>query len=158
LDFSGDIDMAASKEHPRVSIAPALVASYVETLGRIGAAGATGVKRTVYSPEWGQATTQYAAWCEEAGLAVRRDAGGNVWGRLEGATSGAPSVASGSHIDSQLPGGRYDGALGCLAALIAIRSLREQFGTPKRPLEAVAFCEEEGSRFPAANLWGSRAV
>ena len=150
--------MPASSEHPRVTIDPALVASYVETLGRIGAAGATGVKRTVYSPEWVQATAQYAAWCEEGGLAVRRDAVGNVWGRLEGSTHGAPAVASGSHIDSQLPGGRYDGALGCLAALIAIRSLREQFGTPKRPLEAVAFCEEEGSRFPAANLWGSRAV
>ena len=41
---------------------------------------------------------------------------------------------------------------------IAIRTLRERFGTPRRPLEAVAFCEEEGSRFPAANFWGSRAV
>jgi allantoate deiminase len=45
-----------------------------------------------------------------------------------------------------------------IGALIAIRTLKEQFGTPKRPLEAVSFCEEEGNRFPAANFWGSRAV
>jgi allantoate deiminase len=88
---------------------------------------------------------------------VRRDAVGSVWGRLEGA-DGGKAIVSGSHIDSQRPGGRYDGALGALAALIAIRALKQRFGTPKRPLEAVAFCEEEGSRFPAANFWGSRAV
>lgn len=149
--------MSAFIDTPRIVVDPGLVESYVMTLGRIGAAGSTGVRRTVYSPGWTQATAQYAAWCEDAGLAVRPDAVGNMWGRLEGSGPG-PAIASGSHIDSQLPGGRYDGALGCLAALIAIRSLREQFGTPKRPLEAVAFCEEEGSRFPAANLWGSRAV
>jgi allantoate deiminase len=142
---------------PRISVDRDLVESCVNALGRIGAAGETGVKRTVYSPEWVQATALYASWCEEAGLAVQRDAVGNVWGRLEG-SEGGRSIASGSHIDSQLPGGRYDGALGCIAALVALRSLREQFGPPRRPLEAVAFCEEEGSRFPAANFWGSRAV
>lgn len=142
---------------PRIAVDRDLVESCVMALGRIGASGETGVKRTVYSPEWVQATALYAQWCNEAGLAVRRDAVGNVWGRLDGSGAGG-SIASGSHIDSQLPGGRYDGALGCIAALIALRTLREQFGVPRRPLEAVAFCEEEGSRFPAANLWGSRAV
>lgn len=149
--------MGTFPDIPRLSVSSALVEAYVMALGRIGASGQTGVKRTVYSPEWVQGTAQYAKWCDEAGLAVRRDAVGNVWGRLEG-SAGGKSIVSGSHIDSQLPGGRYDGALGCLAALIAIRTLHEQFGTPKRPLEAVAFCEEEGSRFPAANMWGSRAV
>jgi allantoate deiminase len=65
---------------------------------------------------------------------------------------------SGSHIDSQKPGGRYDGALGVIAACIAIRTLKESFGTPIRPIEVVSFCEEESSRFRAANFWGSRAV
>ena len=142
---------------PQIAVDRDLVETCVMALGRIGASGKTGVKRTVYSPEWVQATALYAQWCQEAGLAVRRDAVGNVWGRLEGSEA-ARSIASGSHIDSQLPGGRYDGALGCIAALVALRTLREQFGAPRRPLEAVAFCEEEGSRFPAANLWGSRAV
>ena len=57
-----------------------------------------------------------------------------------------------------VPGGRYDGALGVIAGLIALRTLREQFGTPRRTLDLVSFCEEEPSRFPATNLWGSRAV
>jgi allantoate deiminase len=140
-----------------IPIDHALVEEYISVLGRIGAAGASGVKRTVYSPEWVQATALYARWCEEAGLSVRRDAVGNVWGRLEGQHPGRV-IASGSHIDSQLPGGRYDGALGCIAALLALRTLRQRFGAPRVPLEAVAFCEEEGSRFPAANFWGSRAV
>src|SRR5690606_36926355 len=53
--------------------------------------------------------------------------------------------------------GRYDGALGILAALVAIKALKEAFGQPRRTLEAVSLCEEEGSRF-AANFWGSRAI
>lgn len=149
--------MSTSATLPRIEVDHDLLERYVMELGRIGAAGATGVKRTVYSPEWVQATQTYAGWCRDAGLAVRSDAVGNVWARLEG-REGGNVIASGSHIDSQLPGGRYDGALGCIAALVALRSLREQFGAPRRPLEAVAFCEEEGSRFPAANFWGSRAV
>ncbi|WP_211907394.1 Zn-dependent hydrolase [Pikeienuella piscinae] len=124
---------------------------------RFGAWGATGVWRTVYSPEWVAAAKQYADWCAEAGLEVHKDAVGNVWGRLRGAEPG-PSIVSGSHIDSQRPGGRYDGALGALAGLIAIRALSAQFGPPRRTLEAVALCEEEGSRFPTAQFWGSRAI
>lgn len=142
---------------PHIHIDPALVQRYVEELGRFGAHSGTGVWRTVYSPEWIAATAQYARWCEDAGLATRQDAVGSVWGRLEGSEGGS-SVVSGSHIDTQRPGGRYDGALGALAGLIAIRALKEQFGEPKRPLEAVALCEEEGSRFPSAGWWGSRAL
>lgn len=133
------------------------VESMIEALAQQGAHGETGVWRTVYSPEWVAAADQFAAWCGEAGLAVRRDAVGNVWGRLEG-TEGGPAIVSGSHIDTQRPGGRYDGALGAIAALVSIRTLRERYGRPKRTLEAVALCEEEGSRFPSAGFWGSRAI
>ncbi len=72
--------------------------------------------------------------------------------------SSGPSIVSGSHLDTQLPGGRYDGALGAIAAFVALKTLKEQFGQPKRTLEAVALCEEEGSRFSTAGFWGSRAV
>ncbi len=141
----------------RIRVDPSLVERYVMELAQYGAHGETGVWRTVYSPEWVAATDQYAAWCEEAGLRARRDAVGNVWGRLEG-IDGGKAIVSGSHIDSQKPGGRYDGALGAIAAVIALRTLKEQFGSPKRPLEALAFCEEEASRFPATGFWGSRAI
>ena len=82
---------------------------------------------------------------------------GNVWGTLRGTEPG-PSIVSGSHIDSQTPGGEYDGALGVIAALVAIGQLRRQFGSPRKTLEVVSLCEEEASRFHEANFWGSRAI
>lgn len=142
---------------PAIEIDAALVERMIMELGAIGAHSGTGVWRTVYSPEWTEANALFSRWCRDAGLDVRQDAVGNVWASLEGREPGK-SIVSGSHIDTQKPGGRYDGALGVLAALIAIRALKEQFGKPKRTLEAVSLCEEEGSRFPAANFWGSRAI
>ena len=138
-------------------IDPNLVEARIMTLAQHGAHSGTGVWRTVYSPEWVAATDLYAKWCREAGLAVRRDAVGNVWGRLEGSEGGG-AIVSGSHIDTQRPGGRYDGALGAIAALTAIEALARRYGRPRRTLEALALCEEEGSRFPTANFWGSRAI
>ena len=140
-----------------IEIDPNLVERYVMDLAAFGAYGETGVWRTAYSPEWTGAMRQYEAWCSQAGLRTHRDAVGNVWGILKGTEQG-PSIASGSHMDTQRPGGRYDGALGAISALIALKALKDQFGTPKRTLEAVAFCEEEGSRFPTAHFWGSRAI
>ncbi|MGN6551929.1 MAG: Zn-dependent hydrolase, partial [Pararhizobium sp.] len=98
----------------RIEIDAELVRQWVFGLAEFGKVGESGVTRLVYSPEWVAATDQYAAWCEESGLTVRRDAVGNVWGVLAG-SEGGKSIASGSHIDSQAPGGRYDGALGALS-------------------------------------------
>ena len=140
-----------------VAIDSAVLERLIFALAQFGAYGGTGVRRTVYSAEWLAATKAFAQWCREAGLAVHNDAVGNVWGKLVGSES-TSSIVSGSHIDTQTPGGRYDGALGAVGGLIAIKSLHEQFGQPRRSLEVVAFCEEEGSRFPKANFWGSRAV
>lgn len=126
-------------------------------LGAIGACEGTGVSRTTFSPEWVAAQDLVGGWLRDSGLAVRMDAVGNLWGKAEGTASG-PSIATGSHIDSQTPGGRYDGALGVIAGAIAVRALLEQCGQPKRPIEVVSLCEEEGSRFPAAGFWGSRGI
>ncbi len=142
---------------PRVPIDPALVERCIFALAEFGASDGTGVRRAVYTPEWTAAQEMVARWCEDAGLAVHWDAVGSVWGRLEG-TGNSKTIVSGSHIDTQLPGGRYDGALGVIAGYVAIRALKEQFGPPKRPLEVVSFCQEESSRFPRANFWASRAV
>lgn len=144
-------------EQEIISIDPDLVENYIMTWAEFGGFGDSGVCRTVYSPEWVGAQDQYARWCEEAGLGVKRDAVGSVWGVLEG-TEGGKVIASGSHVDSQISGGRYDGALGALSALIALRVLKAQYGAPKRTLECVSLCEEESSRFPATQFWGSRAI
>jgi allantoate deiminase len=139
------------------TIDPAEVEEYVLTLAAHGAWGETGVWRPVYSPEWFAAQEQVVAWCREAGLETRWDAAGNVWGRLEG-TEGGKVIVTGSHIDSQLPGGRYDGTLGVISGLLALKTLKERFGRPRQTIELVSFCEEESSRFPSAEHWGSRAV
>ena len=136
-------------------IDPAEVERLILTLGAIGAHSGTGVWRRVYDPEWVAAQALLTDWMQAAGLTTRMDAVGNLWGRVGGA---GDAVVSGSHIDSQCPGGRYDGALGVLAALIAVRALLAEHGPPKRPVEVVSLCEEEGSRFPKAGFWGSRAI
>jgi allantoate deiminase len=140
-----------------IQIDPAVVERRIFDLARFGAVGETGVARAVYTPEWVAAQDRVAAWCEEAGLSVRRDAVGNVWGRLEGTEPG-PAIVTGSHVDSQTPGGRYDGALGVIAGVTALGALAEHCGRPRRSLEVVSLCEEEGSRFPSAGFWGSRAI
>jgi allantoate deiminase len=139
------------------AIDPVEVERHVIDLAQFGACGETGVCRQVYSQAWVAAQDHVVALCREAGLSVHQDAVGNVWARLEGSEPG-PSIATGSHIDSQVPGGRYDGVLGVIAAVIALRALKERCGIPRRTLEVVSFCEEEGSRFPTTNWWGSRAV
>jgi allantoate deiminase len=141
----------------RIDIDPEFVGRMILEFGAIGAHSGTGVWRTVYSPEWVEANALYARHGKALGLTMRTDAVGNVWGVLEG-TTGSPSIVSGSHMDTQTPGGRYDGTLGALGALIALGALRQQFGQPRRTLEALSLCEEEGSRFPGANFWGSRAI
>jgi allantoate deiminase len=136
---------------------PTAIEAMILQLGAIGAHSGTGVWRTVYSPEWVAATELIAAWAKAAGLTVRRDAVGNLWARTPGDYS-AKAIVSGSHIDSQCPGGRYDGALGVISALVAITALIRKYGPPIRPLELLCLCEEEGSRFPSAGFWGSRAI
>ena len=63
-------------------------------------------------------------------------------------------IATGSHVDSQTPGGRYDGALGIVAAVAAVRALKEQVGRPRRTLEVVSLCEEEALALPLRELLG----
>ena len=112
-----------------IDIDPTLVEQYIMELATYGAWGNTGVWRTAYSPDWVGATQQYTSWCEKAGLKVRHDAVGNVWGLLIGQTE-SKSIVSGSHIDTQKPGGRYDGALGALAALIRVESFERAIRKP----------------------------
>jgi allantoate deiminase len=141
-----------------LSFDPAVVWSRIESLARHGKHGETGVARAVYTPEWRAAVDEVMGWCESVGLDVRLDAVGNVWGVLKGADSNRKSIVTGSHIDSQLPGGRFDGILGVIGGVFALGALKERYGNPRQTLEVLAFCEEESSRFPNTGFWGSRAI
>jgi allantoate deiminase len=95
-------------------------------------------------------------WMVEAGLSTRRDALGNLIGRYEAATLGAPSLIFGSHLDSVRNGGKYDGPLGVLVALAAIRHLHDADVRLPFAIELAAFADEEGTRFHTDYL-GSRS-
>ena len=102
----------------KLEINPAVVERFVLELAQDGACHETGVCRAAYSAPWVAAQNRVAAWCREAGLSTWHDPVGNVWGRLQG-RGDEPVVVTGSHIDSQLPGGRYDGALGVIAGILS---------------------------------------
>jgi allantoate deiminase len=136
-------------------VEPSEMQRLVETLGAIGEQPGGGIIRHVYDPAWLASRLQLAEWMREAGLAVREDAVGNLFGRLEGDSPRA--IMTGSHVDTVRLGGRYDGALGVLSALAALRVLGSTAGRPKKSLEMVALCEEEDSRFHC-NFWGTRGI
>jgi len=131
--------------------------SMLETLGGIGRHPEGGVSRLSLTEEDLAARRQIAQWIREAGLAFRQDAAGNLIGRLEGADPAAAAVAIGSHVDTVAQGGAFDGALGVLAGIETLRAVRESGIRLRRPLEVVAFTDEEGVRFGVGYL-GSRAM
>src|SRR5438034_2090073 len=128
----------------------------LDELYAIGAEPDGGAYRPLYGPAWATALERVERWLKDAGLRTRRDAVGNLWGRAEG-TDGGKSIVTGSHIDTVRHGGRLDGALGIVAGLTAVESLRKEKGKPRRTIEVVAICEEEGSPFNTT-FWGSRAI
>ena len=128
----------------------------LDELYAIGALSDGGTYRPLYGDAWAEAGKRVARWFTDAGLEMRRDAVGNLWGRAEGSEQGK-AIITGSHIDTVRRGGRLDGALGIVAGLTAVETLLTTRGRPRRTLEVVAICEEEGSRF-ATNFWGSRAI
>lgn len=93
----------------------------------------------------------------EAGLTLRQDAVGNIFARWEGADSTLPAVATGSHIDAIPNAGKYDGVVGVLGGLEAIRSLRTTGFQPRRSIELIVFTSEEPTRFGIGCL-GSRLM
>ena len=104
-----------------------------------------------------RAAEQFIAWARESGLSARIDPVGNVRARYEGRRPGAPALMIGSHIDTVRDAGRYDGALGALAALSVVEGLAAQQRRLDVAIEIVAFGDEEGVRFPHT-LTGSRGL
>jgi len=137
-----------------VTALPDTVAATLDELARIGGSADGGVTRVAWSPELFAAYEWAGERMRELGLDVEVDAAGNLLGRWQAGSGKA--VLVGSHLDTVPSGGRLDGALGVVAAVHAVRLLKEEGFEPERPLWVVAFMDEEGTRFNAA-LFGSRA-
>jgi N-carbamoyl-L-amino-acid hydrolase len=131
--------------------------SELETLAAFSDSPAPSVTRVVYSAQDRLAREYVKALCAEAGLTVREDAVGNAFARWEGADQALPAVATGSHIDAIPHAGRYDGTVGVLGGLEAIRALQRAGGTPRRSIELLVFTAEEPTRF-GIGCFGSRLL
>ena len=118
---------------------------------------APAISRVVFSEQDLLARSYVRQLCEEAGLVVREDAVGNTFARWVGSDPEAPAVATGSHIDAIPNSGRFDGTVGVLGGLEAIRALQRSGFSPTRSLELVIFTSEEPTRFGLGCL-GSRLM
>jgi hydantoinase/carbamoylase family amidase len=126
----------------------------LRTAASFGETGAGGISRFAWTEELAHVTDWVATELEALGLVAEIDAAGNLIARWEAGAGGA--VMAGSHLDTVPNGGAFDGVLGVLGAVEAIRILRRRHFQPQRPIWVGAFMDEEGTRFGAA-LFGSRA-
>lgn len=125
-------------------------------LAEIGATPKGGVNRQALTAEEVEARKLLARWAAELELEVLTDDIGNVFLRRDGTEPDLAPVLTGSHIDTQPTGGKFDGAYGVLAGLEAVQALMEAGVRTRRPIEVVAWLNEEGSRF-APGMMGSEA-
>jgi N-carbamoyl-L-amino-acid hydrolase len=116
-------------------------------LARIGATDKGGVKRLALTDLDRQGRDLVVQWGRDAGLAITVDKIGNVFMRREGSNPALPPVVTGSHIDTQPTGGKFDGNYGVLAGLEVIRTLNDHGIQTEAPIEVAFWTNEEGSRF-----------
>jgi allantoate deiminase len=133
------------------------VEAAIEWLASIGKTESGGVTRLLYSPAWLEAQLALKNMMDQTKLQTYFDSVGNLFGRLPGTKGEKQTILTGSHIDTVVEGGKYDGAYGIIASLIATLRLFHKYGYPQKTIEVVSLCEEEGSRFPLT-FWGSRNI
>ena len=101
----------------------------IEWLSSFGAVSEGGVTRTLYSKPWKEAQQALREWMEMLGLKTKFDSIGNLFGRLPTADPEAPTILVGSHVDTVISGGKYDGAYGIVAAILALSHLKKEMGS-----------------------------
>jgi len=131
--------------------------SEIEALAAISDAERPAVTRIVFTPTDLKARAWMITHCEEAGLAVRQDTIGNIFARWVGSDPAGPAVGTGSHIDAIPNAGKYDGVVGVLGGLEAIRALQRSGFRPRTSIELLVFATEEPTRFGIGCL-GSRLL
>ena len=131
------------------------IQSLIDWLATYGGTEEGGVTRLLYTKEWVEAQNALKNKMEASGFQTYFDQVGNLFGRVEGSEVQDAIILTGSHIDTVVQGGKYDGAYGVLASFLAVKRLLATYGPPKKTVEVVSLCEEEGSRFPLT-YWGSK--
>ncbi|MDH3750012.1 MAG: Zn-dependent hydrolase [Gammaproteobacteria bacterium] len=121
-------------------------------MGEIGATPAGGCNRQALTDEDKAGRDLFVKWCREAGCKIRVDAIGNVFARRSGTDESLPPVITGSHLDTQPTGGKFDGIYGVLAGLEVIETLNDHDVETLHPIEAVVWTNEEGCRFDTAMM------
>ena len=124
--------------------------STLEQMAKIGGTPGGGVQRLTLSDEDRQARDLFVQWLKEIDCEITIDELGNIFGRRPGRNKDLAPVMSGSHIDSQPQGGRFDGILGVMGALEVMRTLHENDLQTERSMVIVNWTNEEGSRFAPA--------
>jgi len=141
----------------RLEVDGTRLVSEIEALATISDAEPPAVTRIVFSPTDLKARGWLKARCEECGLVVREDAIGNAFARWTGSDPAAPAIGTGSHIDAIPNAGKYDGVVGVLGGLEAIRALQRSGFRPRRSIELLMFTSEEPTRFGIGCI-GSRML
>lgn len=121
--------------------------STIQASAEIGKGRPGGLSRLTLSDEDRTMRDLFCSWCKEAGLTVEVDAAGNIFGRRDGTDNSLPPILIGSHLDTQINGGRFDGIAGVLAGLEVFRRLNDLGHVTKRPIVVVDWTNEEGARF-----------
>lgn len=121
-------------------------------MARIGATPKGGVNRLTLTDLDRQSRDLFGDWCRKAGCTIKIDKMGSMFARRAGADDSLPPVLIGSHLDTQPTGGKFDGALGVMAALEVVRSLNDLDIQTRHPIEVCVWTNEEGSRFAPAMI------
>ncbi len=136
----------AQARHDNLRIDEQRLWSTLMRSAEIGPGNAGGIRRLALSDADKEMRDQFVAWCEASSCTVTIDQGGSIRARYPG-TEDLPPVQIGSHLDTQVAGGRFDGILGVLAGLEIIRTLSDHGVRTRRPIEVVNWTNEEGARF-----------
>ena len=121
-------------------------------LAKIGATEKGGVCRLALTDLDKQGRDLFVRWCKEAGCTIRIDKMGNIFARRPGKDDSLPPVMTGSHLDTQPTGGKFDGCYGVMAGLEVIRTLNDYNYETNAPVEVAVWTNEEGSRFAPAMI------
>jgi allantoate deiminase len=139
-------------------ISPERMAARLDRLAEIGGLPGGGMNRLSYSPEDREARELLAEWLSDLGMGVWLDGAGNLIGEMEGADPDLPVVMTGSHLDTQPEGGRFDGIAGVVASLEALEAMRAVGFVPRHSIQLVSWAAEEISGTYDLSMVGSRAM